>query len=239
VGGDPACLACHDTGQVSPLCTDCHAAVANPAAIAEGTCVSCHGDPPDGTARPNREGAHSEHVPLTPSTGGCSACHAGAGSAALTHFDNQAPADVNIASVFDGKRGVATRSQDGTCSNVSCHGGQTTPVWTTGALVVAQDCQACHEQGTAAGIPEANSYYSGRHGFHVGLFGGLDPPCIGCHDAGQLAAGGHFANLETPEFEGIPSSTLRGELSYVAPTCTVSSADPLFAPCHQGQTRTW
>jgi predicted CxxxxCH...CXXCH cytochrome family protein len=33
------------------------------------------------------------------------------------------------------------------CSNVSCHGGQATPNWQTGAINVNDQCSNCHAQG--------------------------------------------------------------------------------------------
>ncbi|MFU8858109.1 MAG: CxxxxCH/CxxCH domain c-type cytochrome [Deferrisomatales bacterium] len=252
-GAADACRGCHGPdlgGGVSGFaCSDCHTA-GNPLLAQNRPCMSCHDTPPSEPSaaladRPNRAGAHGAHTALTGS--GCRACHDGAGAGTLAHWDSFPPADVAILSpTYQGNRGSALYDFDaasgtGTCANVSCHGGQTTPAWEGGALVVAQDCQACHESGAEPGSPEANSYYSGTHVLHVAIAAavGFSPPCAACHDPLRLEEGGHFADLATPGFEGDPAGSLRDELSYVVPTCTVGSASPQFAVCHPGQTRVW
>lgn len=243
----PACIACHTLtggGEATP-CGTCHNA---PTAIAfaVGQCGSCHNRPPDaaapaGNARPNRAGAHDGHAGLTSDTQSCAACHQGAGSNTLQHYDPAAPATVALLTPrYQGKRGPVRydfepASGTGTCANISCHGGRTTPPWLGGTLAVATGCAACHELGSASDQPEANSYFSGRHETHEGYAAGFSPTCSACHQAARLAAG-HFAGLDTPGFEGSPAASLAVDLGYdaVSGRCLTQTAG-----CHPGAVRPW
>jgi predicted CxxxxCH...CXXCH cytochrome family protein len=121
--------------------------------------------------------------------------------------------DVNLLATYSASAGAASyNAATGSCANVSCHGGVATPAWGTGTLDVATQCQACHQPGSALGVPEANSYFSGQHGFH------LDnnvATCTDCHDPAKLAAAppSHFSGLATPGFEQLPGSTLQGNVN--------------------------
>ena len=205
------CFSCHqlaggETG--APACSECHTA-GSPNFVL-GTCDSCHATPPDGDSRPNRAGAHAAHNDLPNVAGVCATCHDGAGTGTTKHFDAAAPADVTFLAAYNAKTGSASFTADlaapgtGTCSNVSCHGGQQTPDWATGQIDPDRDCTSCHELGTAFQTPQYNSPYSGQHAFHLGIFPG---GCILCHDPAKLA-GEHFVGLDTPEFEGIPAATM-------------------------------
>ena len=57
--------------------------------------------------------------------------------------------------------------------------------------------------------------------------------CTDCHDTAKLA-GGHFAGLDTPGFEGDPALTLRNDLNYDTgrQTCTFGS----LSRCHNTDT---
>jgi predicted CxxxxCH...CXXCH cytochrome family protein len=238
IDNSPPCFQCHQEtgGPIEPSCSTCHTA-GSPNFVL-GTCDSCHAKPPDGTVRPNRAGAHAVHNGLKNVTNVCNTCHNGAGSGTLKHYDTSAPADVAVLSAYNAKTGQATFTPDaanpgtGTCSNVSCHGGQQTPDWQTGTLNVNQDCTSCHQLGTAFQTPQYNSPYSGQHQFHVENRGFA---CTICHDTTKLAAS-HFIGLDTPDFEGDPATTLRDFLNFdpQASTCTNNNA-----ACHQGETRTW
>ena len=252
IAGTPDCSACHaqSGGLIQPDCDSCHAAAVPNGVV--GTCDSCHNAPPDGLApagnvRPNRAGGHGAHDPLTVATGDCSSCHGGAGSATTSHYDTAAPANLTLAG-YNGKRGTASFTADGanpatgSCANLSCHGGQTSPDWLAGSLNVDQDCTSCHEQGTAAQLPENNSFYSGRHVSHAGPGGradslGYSPTCSACHDPAALDLD-HFTNLDTAAFEGDPAATLIAGLGYddtvTPPTCTAN-----IAGCHSRITREW
>jgi predicted CxxxxCH...CXXCH cytochrome family protein len=213
---DVACALCHGAnlqgpveGGVGKACDDCHTA-GSPLVLT--SCTSCHNDPPDSAApagnfRPNRDGSHSLHDSLNRVAGICSTCHRGAGTNTNIHFDTSTPASVAGLATYDAKSGVFSYNSAGrTCSNVSCHGGRTTPNWLTGTLNVATDCKSCHTRGSG----QYNSYDSGRHEKHVreeNVF------CTECHAPGKLAPD-HFIRLDTPGFEGAADATIRDALSY-------------------------
>jgi predicted CxxxxCH...CXXCH cytochrome family protein len=228
-----ACSLCHGEtlsgpveGGVGPACIDCHKA-GSPITLTD--CSSCHNKPPDsappaGNAYPNNAGSHVEHNAIPEITGLCNACHNGFGQNSPNHFDDMEPADVGLLSTYDALSSPPATydAVNQTCDNVKCHGGgQATPNWLTGTIDVDQDCESCHEGGLAAQSPQFNSYFSGRHLLHVLVENKM---CIDCHDAGKLAAGGHFSNLATSDFEGIPAQTLRDVVNYDGSSCTASAA---------------
>jgi predicted CxxxxCH...CXXCH cytochrome family protein len=223
--------------QSGPSCSSCHTWP-----FTAATCGSCHGIPPAGSAAPNTAGAHAAHAALAASIT-CNTCHSGAGTGTIKHQDGIV--DVSIEAVYNGKSGTAAFSGTAkTCSNVSCHGGprtqtatqanqnpkqstvSTTPSWLTGALDVNTQCTACHVLGSAAGNPENNSYYSGRHYLHVYQ---RSRACTACHDTAKLTAG-HFTGLATAAFETSASATLLSAINYNSSTksCTPS--------CHGSKT---
>lgn len=169
----------------------CH--VTSPAANLTG-CISCHGNGPFGTTAPNRMSAHAKHVALTV----CGTCHGDAGSGTADHGKADATGGRRSATVvlsadfnIDSASGTVAYNADGTCSNVSCHGGKVTPVWTGSLDIVANDndlCLKCHEPGTA----RYNSFYSGvystknipdLHTYHIEDQGAK---CTDCHNIGTL-----------------------------------------------------
>jgi predicted CxxxxCH...CXXCH cytochrome family protein len=215
------CAICHavtGTSPVSgaPLCTSCH--ISDPRDMTN--CSSCHANPPGGTttAYPNAEGAHTEHLALdntttpgTPVT--CSTCHNGLGSGTLSHYNRTRPTRISPASVafvatYNAKTGASAFDNSSLlrCTNVSCHGGQPTPNWRTGTIIVTSQCTSCH----ASGSGQFNSYNSGRHGDHSdGSF-----TCTECHDmdvATNNKAGviNHFKFLGTSGMEGPAKDTFR------------------------------
>jgi hypothetical protein len=127
------CAVCHGVdlkGDQCPACVTCHTA-GSPIALTN--CTSCHDNPPSGSAEPNRRGSHDVHVPLV--AGSCDACHEGAGTQAGSHFDQTV--DVSMSSAYDAQGGTAAYHPSGrTCSNVSCHGGETAPSWQNGSIDV-------------------------------------------------------------------------------------------------------
>jgi predicted CxxxxCH...CXXCH cytochrome family protein len=222
---DPtACTECHGSdlsGGISRVsCTPCHL---NGSPFVLTNCTSCHGNPPAGTVAPSRAGAHAAHNSLPNVTNVCNTCHSGAGSGTLSH-DN-GTVDLMFLGAYNAKSGSAAYdAASSTCSKVSCHGGQTTPGWLSGATIdVNTQCTSCHAFGTA----EYNSFVSGEHDFHVNT---EHFPCEYCHDAAKLATG-HFAALNTSAMEGPASATISGSriVNYSNGSCT-----PL---CHN--TRTW
>ena len=158
------------------------------------------------------------HDALPKVAGICITCHSGSGTNTNSHFDTSTPASIAGLVIYDAKSGIFSYNPAGrTCSNVSCHGGQSTPEWLTGTLNVATDCESCHGRGTS----QFNSYNSGKHEKHVE---GENLDCTECHDPVKLATD-HFAGLDTPSFEGAADETIRDAFSYDPVTnrgCNVS-----------------
>jgi predicted CxxxxCH...CXXCH cytochrome family protein len=152
----------------------------------------------------------------------CAVCHTGGGSGTATHGDTLT---VAFPAVYNAKNSAAVMNTDNSCSNVSCHGGKTTPRWRGGRIDPLAECTPCHDAGTAAGTPQANSYFSGQHGKHLVEIG-LN--CIDCHDMAVVSAGSsHFSGLATPAFELSPAITMRPQLNF---TSGVRSCSPGLTP---------
>ncbi len=218
------CNSCHAvTGtsplSAAPLCSACHQA-GSP--LTQGTCASCHAKPPVGASFPDMAGNHAKHDALSGLTGLCSTCHSGSESGTQVHYDHAngrpghdtlrvAPGDTAFLATFNSKSGSAAFNPSLlTCSNVSCHGGKSTPSWQNGLIDVNSEagCQQCHVVGTAQGTPENNSAYSGLHAVHMAAKAGS--LCIDCHAManGTPGALNHFKALNTPQMEGPASSTI-------------------------------
>ncbi len=214
---DPAsCIECHGddlSGGISGVsCLTCHV---NGSPFVLTGCTSCHGNPPSGSTAPNRAGAHNNvdghFAPQVTLPDACNTCHNGAGTGTANH-DNGV-VDVNFLSAYSAKSGTAVyNNADGTCSNVSCHGGQTTPPWLTGTIDVGTQCTSCHTYGTS----QYNSFVSGQHGLHVNV---LQIACVACHDTTKLAVN-HFRFLNTPQMEGPAAATINSNVNYNGTTCT-------------------
>ena len=243
------CSACHDVSAPSvksgPVCQTCHVAESPLTSL---NCTSCHANPPDsgapaGTAYPNIEGAHAEHIALngagTPIS--CDTCHNGLGSGTLNHYNaaksRTPPGDAAFPATYAAQTGASAFDNSAalSCSNVSCHGGQATPNWQTGTLDVNAQCTICHVSGTT----QFNSYNSGDHVFHVNVFGTSAFTCNLCHNSTSLAVN-HFTALATPEMEGPASATIGGG-STLIPAGNYDPATQSCSPdagiCHG--TRTW
>ena len=240
------CGSCHavtGTSSVSgaPLCTTCHTAGSPLTAL---SCTSCHANPPGGgtTAYPNVAGAHAAHIALSSAgtTIVCDTCHNGLGTNTLNHYNRAnalpgenalrvPPGDAAFPATYNAKTGASSFDNSAalSCTNVSCHGGQATPNWQTGALDVNTQCTNCHALGTA----QYNSYNSGEHQFHV-VDDGLS--CTFCHNTTTLAVN-HFTALETTTMEGPASATIGGtDTAIDSWDPTTKSCTPV---CHE--TRTW
>ncbi|MEI6592929.1 MAG: CxxxxCH/CxxCH domain-containing protein, partial [Holophagaceae bacterium] len=239
-GYNGSCTTCHAMSGASPtttapLCSACHQA-ASPFSLT--SCASCHASLPGGTAFPDVAGSHAKHNALVGVTGACSTCHLGAESGTLTHYNHAngragknslrvAPGEVAFLGAYNGKAGTAAFNPTTlTCSNVSCHGGQTTPVWgTTGSISVMTDCVKCHTVGTAQGLPESNSASSGFHALHMSSAARLQ--CTECHAMANGSGGAvnHLTGLGTATLEGAAGETVAftgGTYSAAAKTCTVT-----------------
>lgn len=246
------CGGCHGVTGTSPasdapLCAACHQA-GSP--LSAGGCTSCHANPPDGPsdAYPNAAGSHAAHAALAGAGTAvtCSSCHSGLGTGTLSHYNRANarpgkdalrtdPGDVAFPATFNALSGAASFSPSGrTCSNVICHGGQTTPEWRSapGAIDVTNACLACHAPGTG----QYNGYHSGEHGRHLVHFGFSASTCKRCHDVTKVNVTGHFQNLATTAFEQLPRNTLLGGLNY---SYTLGRCKPSgLTGCHS-TTRYW
>ena len=236
------CGACHsETGlatKAGPTCTVCHQA-GSP--LTASSCTSCHADPPSGTTYPNVAGRHSAHRTL-PGVAECAPCHDGLGNGTLEHYSRAnalsgknalrvPPGDVALLAAYDAKSGTASfNAANRTCSNVSCHGGQTTPDWqtpTADAIDVVNACTGCHVTGTT----QYNSYISGRHELHIARFGRSSTTCKRCHDATKVNVTGHFQNLATHDFEQPPSATILPAVGYNGTSCNPQAGG--LTGCHK------
>ncbi len=200
VNSGPGCISCHPNGAFP---------------FAPANCTSCHGNPPTGVAAPNRTGAHNTstgHFTAQVSLpDGCNTCHSGAGTGTSKHFNGTFDVQL-MSSVYSAKSGTAVYNADGTCSKVSCHGGQTTPTWLTGSINWATQCTSCHAYGTS----EYNSFNSGKHNVHVNEQG---IGCTECHFPDYVAAS-HFSSLNTTIMEGPASQTMADSVQYFGGTCS-------------------
>jgi predicted CxxxxCH...CXXCH cytochrome family protein len=216
-------------------------------------CVYCHTAPPSGSVAPNQAGAHASHYALAGLADGCVTCHAGAGIGTSKH--NNGTVDVLFLNAYSATSGTAVHNADGSCSNVSCHGSSrtqtasqaasqtstpgNTPAWYGGTIDVNSDCTKCHVLGSAAGNPENNSYYSGKHYFHVydpNVNGApLPAACTVCHDTAKLALV-HFTSLTAPISEATASTTINSAVNFNGTTCSPNAALQLTG-CHSGNFR--
>ncbi|ORJ52751.1 CxxxxCH/CxxCH domain c-type cytochrome, partial [Geothermobacter hydrogeniphilus] len=198
-------------------------------------CASCHNN---GAGEPwPSTGAHNAHftalgVSLAAQvTNGaavqakCDYCHSG-----NNHADGTV--DVNIAATYDDMSAGTPSYAGSQCSNVSCHGGQTTPAW-TGTIDANTQCTLCHKAEDVA--TEYNSATSGMHGITGVVSGqnhGVSLACTQCHngqpsnhfsDAG-LATSAMNRPTGTDFVAGITLGT-SSDLDTCAMTCHKEGAD--------------
>jgi predicted CxxxxCH...CXXCH cytochrome family protein len=190
--------------------------------------------PPNGTAFPNTAGAHAKHTTLGAYIV-CNTCHLGAGGSSANSYHLYGnPVVFFQPTTYDAQTGGTPTFNvaDRTCSNVSCHGGQTTPTWLTGTIAVSTQCTACHTYYYGVN-PQFNSYRSGRHYFHILDSSGPELYCTDCHDASLLSSN-HLTTLNTTTMEGPASATLRTQTQYNGSSC-----DPVkggLEGCHSFET---
>jgi len=261
----PTCNVCHTLADPTAVatgtgtCLSCHV----------GTSFKTKG--PTGAAWPNLQGSHPKHLSLLTFTRGtpalpasmtasvCEACHVGSvpGDAANTHYSNankrvsspilSGPASVSIDPTFNAQSGTANITASAsafTCSNVSCHGGQTTPGWQTGTNPVNATtyCIACHK--TASTATQYNDA-TGRHSASE-----HKQTCDYCHDMSvatnnKTGVVNHFKYLDTSVVRVSPDqlssdtivfgSVVTGAKTYT-PTGTLGRGGCALS-CH-GQTHT-
>ncbi|TFH30874.1 MAG: CxxxxCH/CxxCH domain-containing protein [Deltaproteobacteria bacterium] len=232
------CATCHavmGTSPISsaPLCTVCHTA-GSPLTLTN--CTSCHAQIPDGSVYPNIAGAHLTAHALPGITDVCNVCHNGLGTNTLNHYNRAngrpgesgrvPPGDVAFFATYNAKSGAASFNSSAlTCSNVSCHGGQTTPNWRTGTIDVNTNagCLRCH----AFGSGQFNSFNSGEHDEHIDE--GVQ--CRECHNMDRATPGAqnHFAFLGTTTMEGPASDTFQDSTGNVVYNTT---ANRCTGRCH-------
>jgi predicted CxxxxCH...CXXCH cytochrome family protein len=232
-GNAPVCALCHTNGANSPIAPPSPAAPAGTApgcfnatlchATPTAACGTCHAIPPNGTVSPNVAGQHAIHTGLGSSIT-CDTCHTGGGFGTANHGNGTVV--VSIAPAYNAKAGPASYNASTlSCSDVACHGGVTTPNWQTGTIDVNTQCASCHVLGTAAGIPENNSYFSGRHtGTSMSGF-----PCTTCHDTTKLALV-HFTSLTAPISEATAATTIKSAINFNGTTCNPSAGG--LTGCH-------
>jgi len=227
------CSACHDvsapTAKPGPACQTCHVAASPLTAV---SCTSCHASPPSdgapaGAAYPNLEGAHAEHLALNiaGSPVSCDTCHTDLGPSLLdlNHYNRAKsrvpPGDVAFLATYNAQSGASAFDNGAAlnCSNVSCHGGQATPNWRTGALTVNTQCTSCHTTSTTAQFNGPTSGNHNRDDHQVA--------CTTCHNTTALAVN-HFTNLGTPALEGPASATIGGAGT------AIQSWDPVTRSCN-------
>jgi len=231
------CATCHAYSGISPtasapLCNVCHQ-LADPvsAGTNAGTCRSCHagtaGLPagPGGAAFPSIAGAHAKHMGLATALS-CDTCHAGSGTGTTTHYQNAnarlgtfpPPVSVALDVTYQAKAGGPPAFNNGalTCSNVSCHGGQTTPNWQNGTLTTATQCTACHGVAASAGTVAQYNDAFGRHflGTHNATTPANAIACTTCHDManGSPGALAHFKYLNTHAVDGVATGVPADQL---------------------------
>jgi len=215
---------CHGSGlagvaQSGPACTTCHVWPLN-----LSNCATCHATPPAGSVFPNAAGSHAVHMGLNPNIQ-CATCHNGSGAGTDYHMNGVA--DVILDPVYNAKTGAGAYSAAAVaCSNISCHGGQTTPNWLGGTINVNAQCTSCHTAGTA----QYNSYHSGHHSTHVVEEGFA---CTVCHDTTKLAIN-HFTSLNTIFTAATASATIKTTLNFNGTTCNPSAGG--LTGCHGSHT---
>jgi hypothetical protein len=221
-------------GTPTQPCSKCHTAFVPDDVKASG-CISCHANlpkGPDGSAFPNRSSSHGKHVVLPNVT--CDACHNGGGHNTSNHA--KGTPWLAILPTFKAKQGNVTtpadpvHNADGTCANVSCHGGNPTPVWGQSIVSFAQakgfkngKCDACHQQGSAKYFPEYNNFFTAEHASHLlktnpGTTSLIT--CTNCHDTQKLTTQLHYSGLKDAHAFKSPGETVGGGSTRLSPYVT-------------------
>ncbi len=253
-----ACPLCHGTyltggtqasGTKAPSCGSCHLSLQEGTVPRSGSCSSCHSTPPGNTVSeavsPNRAGSHLVHMSLpelTNTVAACQYCHRGGGSGTALHQSYHVATLGNYTThpligfppAFSegGSGGTCNRTGSTvTCSNIKCHGGQTTPPWGSANGI---DCSDCHTLGSGAGVPTHTSYYSGKHYYHL-----VSPQKYGCRDCHTIdiaVSGRHFSNLSSARFNQLPADTLKATIGF---NPTTKSCTAPISGCHGGTSKIW
>jgi len=180
-GADAArCTACHQhTKDFTAFCNSCHGYPPLTAADM-GTRGATYPDALVDTAYGGYAGggdAHNapDHLATTVTAANgwtpCLPCHPNTSHIATTSVLR---ANINVAfpAAYNAKSGAASFTPGAgptvaTCANVSCHGGQATPVWSGGTVNVATQCTSCHIAEAAASQATATQWNSAWSGLHA------------------------------------------------------------------------
>lgn len=211
-GSGPSCMSTSING------TACHSTLPVGASGVTVGCGSCHGNPPNGAAAPNRDGRHVRHFAtatynITGLT--CSACHDTYGTGTATHATKTVftsmTAPTRIDPRFNESNGVTITTATynpttGLCSNVSCHGGKSVntfiafgppplpgwPAWGSATAFNQTSCFTCHYQrfGVTASLTEAAYRAAVTAGTkpYIGPFSGRPSPASSLQNLHE----GHF-----------------------------------------------
>ena len=234
-GNQPnSCALCHganfegSAASGAPSCKSCHSLLTGIQLPVVKACDSCHGNSTISNI-PSFNGSHAKHLALPELKNNCAACHSGGGSDSNVHltYNSNRTVVVGILAAFTAKNGGAPSINASTkmCSNVICHGGQTTPAW--GGVVAG--CLSCH----SSNVGQYNSFLSGKHLYHVNT---QQLACTDCHDMTKLAAPTHFSNLSSSTMNQSSASTLRSYVNYTKPSCSPAVGNQVGV-CHG--TRVW
>ena len=162
-----------------------------------GTCNGCHGYPPLTAADMGTKGANypdalvdttyggyagggdahnaPDHVATTVTAADgwtpCLPCHPSTSHMTTTSV-LRANISVAFPAAYNAKSGAASFTAGAgptaaSCSNVSCHGGQTTPFWSGGTINVATQCTSCHVAEAVASQAAATQWNSAFSGLHA------------------------------------------------------------------------
>jgi predicted CxxxxCH...CXXCH cytochrome family protein len=254
------CSSCHAISGTSPTpgapaCMVCHT-LADPTIVGNGngTCLSCHAGPsglpkgPTSGSFPSIAGAHNTHMTL-PTVLTCNTCHAGSGTGTTLHYNNanarvtppSGPASVSFDATYNAQSAgtaVFNASSD-TCSNTSCHGGQTTPNWTSTTKITTQ-CSLCHKVNGGTTTSQYNDAV-GRHSYGThAQASAVD--CTICHDMSSAntnpGAINHFAALDLHAVTSAtkrPSGTIKFQLiNATYPITGAATYDVTTTPLTEG-----
>ncbi|MDD2541461.1 MAG: CxxxxCH/CxxCH domain-containing protein [Desulfuromonadaceae bacterium] len=219
----------------------CH--VTSPVINSTG-CTSCHNIPPNGSFAPNRAGSHAKHLALAGVT--CASCHQGGGAGTADHANGVVKLSLpdNLKAKTFTTFGYDAAS--GSCSGISCHGGQATPSWESGKINVTSDCTTCHIAGTS----QFNGFFSGTYigtNLHTMHLSRNVPnttiliACSDCHNTTVLAAN-HFTGLFTSAFEGSAAITIGGDgtkITNYIPYSLPGSTGSCTSTCHNSLVFDW
>ena len=184
------------TAHISPLTNEARAALA---------CHSCHGTnstqdmrPLDAATRNPATGGfpgnHRTHMGEGAAASACAKCHPGSTDYTSSHRDgwiklapniNQSPQPAVYKDATSAFRQTPEPSL-GSCTNVNCHFGKSTPPWgsdplaNAGSATSTGDCTVCHQ------APPSNGKHEGKHRDY---FGGGTVVCRTCHPDHGTEAG--------------------------------------------------